>query len=83
MDLLSWVHTKGAHATTRFLEGFLGLQGSLQDVLLRLGNFLAWETARKWENSKIAPENARGDALQNRGAPGSAREGAFPAVFLH
>ena len=32
---------------------------------------------------KIAPENARGGALQNQGAPESAREGAFPVVFLH
>ena len=46
-------------------------------------NFLAWETGRKWENRKIAPENARGGALQNRGAPESAREGAFPVVCLH
>ena len=29
---------------------------------------------------KIAPENARGGALQNRGAPESAREGAFPVI---
>ena len=48
-----------------------------------LGNFLAWETGRKLENPKIAPENARGGALQNRGAPESAREGAFPVVVLH
>ena len=41
-----------------------------------LGNILAWETGRKRENPKIAPENAHGGALQNRGAPGSAREGA-------
>ena len=41
-----------------------------------LGNFLAWETGREWENPKTAPENVRGGALQNRGAPGRAREGA-------
>ena len=49
----------------------------------RLGNFLAWETSRKWGNPKIAPENARAGALPNRGAPESARGGAFPVDFLH
>ena len=48
-----------------------------------VGNFLAWETGRKWENPKIAPENALGDASQNRGASEGAREGTFPVVFLH
>ena len=31
-------------------------------------NFLTWETGRKRENSKSAPESARGSALQNLGA---------------
>ena len=50
--------------------------------LSSIGNFLAWEAGRKQKNPKIAPENAHGGALQNRGAPGSAREGAFPAPRL-
>ena len=45
-----------------------------------VGNTLAWETGRKWETPEIAPEYARGGALQNRGAPESACEGADRGV---